>query len=94
MCGADTETRENDFVAWVGRLLYENQGVAYFEPRPDIPFFRSDTIKLLYAILNVRETHNVEFQSFFALMQQVGEETGIMRVEEEDQDDYVPLTVV
>ena len=60
----------------------------------DIPFLQSDTIKCLYEILNVRQTHNIEVQAFFALMQQAGEELGLMAVEDEAQDDYVPLNVV
>ena len=81
MCG--DETREADFVAWLSRLLLENQGVKYFE-MPDVPFVRSETIKALYEILNVRQTHNIEFQAFFALMQQTGEELGLMSVEDEE----------
>ena len=52
MCG--DEDKESDFVAWLSRLLYENQTVRYFEPNLDIPFLQSETIKCLYEILNVR----------------------------------------
>ena len=43
----------DEFVAWIGKLVYENQAVKYFDPKPDIPFIRSDTIKYLFEILNV-----------------------------------------
>ena len=33
-------------------------GIKYFE---DNPFIRSEKIKLIYEILNVRNTHNIEF---------------------------------
>ena len=52
------------------------------------------TIKLLYEVLHVRETHNIEFQQFFALMQSTGEEMDLMHVEEEKQDNFVALPVV
>ena len=81
VCG--DEAKESDFVAWLSRLLYENQTVRYFEPNLDIPFLQSETIKCLYEILNVRYTHNVEFQAYFALMQQTGEELGLMSVDDE-----------
>ena len=82
-------------MAWLSRLLYEsNQGVVTFPECPDVQFIRSDTIKCLYEILNVRQTHNIEFQAFFALMQQTGEEQGYMTVEDESQDDFVPLPVI
>ena len=42
------------------------------------------TVKLLYEILHIKETHNIEFQDFFALMQQTGEEMELMRVEDEN----------
>ena len=42
----------------------------------------------------MRETHNIEFQSFLALMQQAGEEMGMMNVHDEEQDDYVALPVL
>ena len=41
------------------------------------------TVKLLYEVLHVRQTHNIEFQSFLALMQQAGEEMGLMNVDNE-----------
>lgn len=33
-----------------------------------IPFVSSLTIKHLYEVLNVRQSHNIEFQAFFALL--------------------------
>ena len=60
MCG--DEAKEADFEAWLSRLLYENtNGVKIFDECPDVQFLRSDTIKALYEILNIRQTHNIEF---------------------------------
>ena len=56
VCG--DEAKEADFVAWLARLLYENQRSINIE---GVPFIRSETIKALYEILNVRQTHNIEF---------------------------------
>ncbi len=70
VCG--DEGKEADFVAWISRLLLENYqtGVKTFVEvaGPDVPFIRSEAVKALYEVLNVRQTHNIEFQSFFALM--------------------------
>jgi len=88
-----TEEGEDDFVAWIGRLLYENENIAYFESRPGVPFIRRYTILLLFELLNVKSTHGVEFQKFFDLLQHAGEEEGLMSIEQEDMDDYVPITI-
>ncbi len=66
VCGDDA--KEAEFVAWLSRLVYEDRTVKYFEPS-DVPFIRSETIKALYELLQIRQTHNIEFQAFFALMQ-------------------------
>jgi len=89
-----TKEQEDDFVAWVGRILYEDQPVANFEEVPGISFIKSDTIKVIYEILNVRVTHNLEFQQFLDLLQQSAEEEGLMNIEVEAQDDYVPLDIM
>ena len=65
-----------------------------FAPKKDKPFIGVEVVKLFYEVLNIRQTHNLEFQSFFDLLQLVGEEAGIMALESEEQDDYVPLEVI
>ena len=77
--------------------MYENQTPKTFDyggGAPDVKFIGSATVKALYEVLGIRQTHNIEFQAFFALMQQTGEELGYMSVENEEQDDYVPLPVI
>eukprot|EP01016_Furgasonia_blochmanni_P007324 TRINITY_DN12939_c0_g1_i2.p1 TRINITY_DN12939_c0_g1~~TRINITY_DN12939_c0_g1_i2.p1 ORF type:complete len:141 (+),score=27.26 TRINITY_DN12939_c0_g1_i2:12-434(+) len=81
---------ENDLVAWVGRLLYENDEVGYFDAKPGVAFIKVDSVKQLYEICNVKAMNGMDIQSFFDLLQQHGEELGLMA---EDLDDYVPLIV-
>ena len=59
-----------------------------------VPFVSSLTVKHLYEILNVRQSHNIEYQVFFALLQQCSEEMCIMDLNDKDQDDYVPIQVI
>ena len=87
------EEGEDDFVAWIGRILLENENVASFDQKPGVPFIRSDTIVHLFDILNVKATHGIEFQVFFDLLQQAAEEIGLMNLECEEMDDHVPLTI-
>ena len=91
ICG--TQVKEDDFVAWLSRLFKENGGFLNQDGQ-DIDFVPQDTVKLLYEVLHVRETHNIEFQSYLALMQQAGEEMGMMNVLDEEQDDFVALPVL
>ena len=75
VCGS--QVKEDDFVAWLCRLLQENEKFAHFKDYEDA-FVPQSTLKLLYEVLQVRETHNIDFQLFLALMQQAGEEMGCM----------------
>jgi hypothetical protein len=53
------DSSEDDFVAWLSRVLQENQPLQKFGT--DTAFVPQGTIKLLYEVLHVRETHNIEF---------------------------------
>ena len=57
ICG--TQAKEDDFVAWLSRLLQENEHFAFFDT--EVAFVPQATVKLLYEVLHVRETHNIEF---------------------------------
>ena len=59
-----------------------------------IPFVSSLTVKHLYEILNVRQFFNIDFQDFFALLQQAAEGMNIMDINDKRQDDYVPIMVI
>jgi len=42
------EKGEDDIIAWIGRLLYENDDVFYFEDKPGVTYIKIDTIKPFY----------------------------------------------
>ena len=88
-----TEEGQNDFEAWIGRVLYENEPVEEFECKPGIPFISKYTLLHLFEILNVKATHGIEFQMFFDLLQRVAEEAGLMSIENAEIDDFIPLSV-
>ena len=93
VCGS--EAKEDDFVAWLSRLLKENQPFMFLDAnQQEVAFVNQASIKLIYEVLHLRDTHNIEFQDFLALMQQAGEEMGLMSVQEEKQDNYVVLAVI
>ena len=84
---------EGEIIGWVGRLLYENEEVRYFENKPGIPFIRLDTVKHLYDFCNVKVMNGMDLQMFFSLLQEYGEEKGMMVLECEEQDGYVPIVI-
>ena len=52
------------------------------------------TPRALRQILSVSDHHGMNFQSFFDLLQRVGEEKGRMHPDDEALDDYAPLEVL
>uniref|UniRef100_A0A7S3JL36 Uncharacterized protein n=1 Tax=Euplotes harpa TaxID=151035 RepID=A0A7S3JL36_9SPIT len=89
------EGNEQKFVDWISNLmLSSSKEPKYFDGNKDIPFIKCEALHQLYEVFYVKQTHNLDFQAFVSLLQDVGEEKGIMRVEEEEQDDYVPLAVI
>lgn len=53
-----------------------------------------DTIETLHQLLRIQELHGTDFQTFFDVLQRVGEERRLMDLDDEEQDDWVPLAVV
>lgn len=84
---------EDDFTAWIGRLIYENKGVDYFDIVPDIPFVKIESVKLLYDILDMNLLNGFTYQNFFYQLQQAAEELDMMALDCRELDDFVPLTV-
>ena len=83
------------FIDWISNLmLASSKEIRYFDDDQEIPFVPCEVLKQLYEVFYVKQTHNIEFQAFVSLLQEVGEEKGIMNVDEEEQDDYVPLPAV
>jgi len=84
---------ENDIIAWIGRLLYENEDPSYFENKPGVAFIKMDTVRYFYEIFNLKVMNGMDIQRFFDMLQQCGEELGLMALECEELDDYVPLVI-
>ncbi|PRP86794.1 hypothetical protein PROFUN_05011 [Planoprotostelium fungivorum] len=82
------------FVNWFGTIFSGCQSTQIFEHHPQTPFLHRDTIKILHKILSIYETYSMDFSSYFDMMQRMGEEMGLMKLHEEELDDWVPLIVV
>jgi len=92
-CVASKEGKET-FEGWFTNLIRESEQVCYLDGHPGIEFTSRDTIQTVYEILNISEKHGMDFQSFFDLLQRVGEEKGTMDLENEALDDYAPVDVL
>lgn len=86
------EGGEDDVIAWVGRLLHENEEVFIHESNQE-EFIKMDTVKHLYEFCNVKVMNGMDLQRFFCLLQQCGEEADLMALECKELDDYVPLKI-
>eukprot|EP00742_Colponemidia_sp_Colp-10_P001015 GILJ01001097.1.p1 GENE.GILJ01001097.1~~GILJ01001097.1.p1 ORF type:complete len:228 (-),score=33.27 GILJ01001097.1:324-1007(-) len=85
---------EDAFTEWFTTVLKENGPISQVADYPGVDFLGRDTVGTLYEMLNARRVYGIDLQGFFDLMQQVGEEMGIMDIENESLDDIVPVVVV
>mmetsp|Transcript_17990 Transcript_17990/g.34372 ORF Transcript_17990/g.34372 Transcript_17990/m.34372 type:complete len:214 (+) Transcript_17990:62-703(+) len=92
-CVASQEGKAT-FEAWFAKLVQESERVYRSDVHPGPEFASRDTIQDMYEILSVSDHHGMSFQSFFDLLQRVGEEKGTMHLENEALDDYAPIDVL
>lgn len=57
-------------------------------------YIHVDTIDALHQFLRIHEVLGLSYQSFVDLLQRVAEEQRLMDLNDEEQDDWVPLSVV
>lgn len=69
-----SEHGKKQFVEWFYKLFVENMPVQFFDEHDDVVFLRSDNVKTLHDLLNIKESYGIDFQTFFDVMQRVGEE--------------------
>jgi hypothetical protein len=87
---------EEDFAAWVGRLLYESCGVKSVKISADIPhvaFVGIEAVKLLYDVMEMKMLKSFTVQNFLHLLQQAAEEAELMPLECKDLDNMAPLCI-
>mmetsp|Transcript_11170 Transcript_11170/g.18770 ORF Transcript_11170/g.18770 Transcript_11170/m.18770 type:complete len:214 (-) Transcript_11170:156-797(-) len=77
-----------------GQLNTSNGGGMNTAKVTRVPFISSLSVKHIYEVLNVRQYYNIEFQAFFALLQQGAEDMQIMDLNDKRQDDFVPIDVL
>lgn len=57
-------------------------------------YIHVDTVETLHHVLRIQESLGTDFQTFTDMLQRVGEERRVMDLNDEEQDDWVPLGVV
>eukprot|EP00937_MAST-01D_sp_MAST-1D-sp2_P005022 g5022.t1 len=53
-----------------------------------------DAVEMLHQLFHIQRTHAIDFQTFLDMMQQVGEEMGMMDLCDQRYDDVVPVEVL
>ncbi|KAL4491992.1 hypothetical protein ABPG72_008413 [Tetrahymena utriculariae] len=86
------ENGENEIVDWVEQMLLKNEKNAItFERMGNTKFIGIQTVKILYEIFKIKMMNGMEIQQFFYLLQQCGEEAGLMAPDAKELDEYVPV---
>jgi hypothetical protein len=75
-------------------IVLANKTPVAFSSQPGVAFVDSDTVHTMFRMLAVARSHRMGFQPFFDLMQQSAEDCGLMDLEEEEFDNFVPLEVM
>lgn len=90
-----TDEGKTKFKSWFARLISENNPeIKYLPHLPSMKFLNMAAIKTIHEILNILDSFGVDFQSFFDLMQRVSEEMGLLQLDDDSLDDWVPVVVV
>lgn len=84
-----TENGKRDFIEWFGRLFLVTSKM---DGKPNM--LSTDVVSTIHELLEIKQTYGVTCQTLIVLMQNVGEEMGLMKLDDEELDDYVPLQVV
>ncbi|KAF2072075.1 hypothetical protein CYY_006617 [Polysphondylium violaceum] len=83
------------FVEWFSKLFTESPNyIQSFPHHPNSVFLTSDAIKKMYQILSIKNYYGGDFRSFLDLMQRSAEEQSIMKLDEDELDDVVPLVIL
>ena len=92
-----SEQGESDFVAWIKKLVINNNEKIEDESDEDtenpdpMKYVDRTNLKMLYDVLNVKTTHGIDFQSFFELMKITSDD---MEEEGTANEEFVLISVL
>lgn len=87
------EEGKKSFINWFVRLLSTNMKVKV-KDYENVIFVNTDIVITLYELLLIKESYEIKPQSLISLMQSVGEELNLMKVNDEQLDNLVPLECI
>eukprot|EP00887_Chlorella_sp_A99_P007565 scaffold28.g7565.t1 len=83
------------FVDWIAALALECGGERrQFRRFSRMRYVPLDTVQMLHRALRVQQQHGMDLQQFVDLLQRAGEEQQLLDLQDEEQDDWVPLDTV
>eukprot|EP00761_Pharyngomonas_kirbyi_P002261 gb/GECH01002265.1/.p1 GENE.gb/GECH01002265.1/~~gb/GECH01002265.1/.p1 ORF type:complete len:217 (+),score=56.87 gb/GECH01002265.1/:1-651(+) len=84
----------DQFVNWFSELMAESGETVILESYPGRSFLPQDSAASMHTALAIQESFGIDVQAFFDLLQRVGEERGLLRLDDENLDEVVPVEVV
>lgn len=95
---SDNSDNDNDGVDKSGSTTTNNNnsgsGNSGNNPKYQSSFISTDTVSTLHEILCIQELYGINCQALIDVMQRVGEELGMMGLDDEELDDVIPAKIV
>jgi|SaaInlStandDraft_6_1057023.scaffolds.fasta_scaffold61195_1 hypothetical protein len=89
----DSTAAQERVVQWLLSLFVAVSPCETFVSCGDTVFLSRDCIQAAHRLLSIYENYDIDFQAYFDTLQRAGEEMGLMSVDAEELDEYVPLLV-
>lgn len=82
------------FVEWFTKVVMGTRELMQFDRYANVLYTTFDTAKVIHEVLNIERTFGYDPQGFFDLLQRVGEEMGLLHLDDDELDDAVPLPAI
>lgn len=91
----DVSSNPDAFVTWITNLVLEcSSERKTFQRHGHEVFVSLDTVQTLHSALRLQQQHGLGLQEFVDLLHRAGEERGLMDLQDESQDDWLPLATI
>ncbi len=90
---SDNSDGDGDGVDKSGTVTNNNNGSGS-NPKYQSSFISTDTVSTLHEIFCIQELYGINCQALIDVMQRVGEELGMMGLDDEELDDVIPAKIV
>lgn len=82
------------FVDWFTKVVMGKREAYKFAKYPNALYTNWDTAKLVHEVLNIEKAYGYDSQAFFDLLQRVGEEMGMLHIDDDELDEAIPMPAI